>query len=281
MLIVTAVVLIVVAMAVFTFWARSDGFSSFGRVKVGVVKVQGIITESERINAWIQKLARDTDIRGVIVRINSPGGGVAPSQEIYSELRRLARKKPVVASMGSVAASGGYYIACAAESIVANPGTITGSIGVKAQLADFRQLMDKIGIQDETITSGPYKDAGSPTHPLTPEEKAYFQALVDDLYEQFVHDVAEGREMDVEQVRKYADGRAYTGRQAKEFELVDYLGGMSQAIERIQTLAKITKPIALVKGPEKEFSLLSFLLGIREKMVLKNDVFGPHWVFRY
>ncbi|HMB30485.1 MAG TPA: signal peptide peptidase SppA [Desulfohalobiaceae bacterium] len=279
-LIFTVVVLIIVAMAVFTFWIGSDGLS-FGRQKLGVVTVKGTISKSNRINAWIEKLARDDDIHGVIVRVNSPGGGVAPSQEIYAAIARLAKKKPVVVSMGSVAASGGYYIACAADKIVANPGTITGSIGVKAQLVNLKKLMQKLGIQDETLTSGPYKDTGSPSHPLSPKEKAYMQNLIDDLYEQFVQDVAKGRHLEIKHVRKLADGRAYTGRQAKEYGLVDQLGGMNQAVELVRSLAGLKGPITLVKGPEEKFSLLSFLLGLKNKLVLERDVLGPQWVFEY
>ncbi len=280
LLIFTAVVLIIVAMAVFTFWVGSDGFH-FGRQKLGVVNVKGAISKSSRINAWIDKLAQDEDIHGVIVRINSPGGGVAPSQEIYSAIDRLTEKKPVVVSMGSVAASGGYYIACAADKIVANPGTITGSIGVKAQLVNLNNLMQKLGIQDETLTSGPYKDAGSPTHSLSPKEKAYLQNLVDDLYNQFVQDVAKGRQMDVDQVRELADGRAYTGRQAKDHGLVDQLGGMNQAVELVRSLSGVEGPVSFVKGPEEKFSLLSFLLGLKDKIVLQKDVLGPQWLFNY
>jgi len=277
-LIVTAVVLFTGAMAVFLWWR--SGQLTFGQERIGVVHVQGTISSARKINSWIDRLHRDESIKGLVVRINSPGGVVAPSQEIHAALKAVVPDKPVVVSMGSVAASGGYYIACAADRIVANPGTITGSIGVKAQLASFHQLMDKVGIKDQTVTSGDLKDAGSPTHPLTPKEKSYFQDLVDDLFDQFLKAVTQGRGLEPEKVSSIADGRAFTGRQAKELGLVDILGGMDRAVEEVQRMAGIRERVALVEGPKEDWSLWSMIFGrVREAGIsLWQD---DAWQFRY
>ncbi len=277
-LIIAAVVLITGAMAVFHWWR--SGQLAFGQERIGVVHVQGTITSARKVTAWIDRLHRDESVRGLIVRINSPGGVVAPAQEIHAALEKVAPDKPVVASMGSVAASGGYYIACGADRIVANPGTITGSIGVKAKLASFQELMDKVGISDQTVASGELKDAGSPSHPLTPKERAYFQNLVDDLYDQFVKAVALGRGLDVDQVRSLADGRAYTGLQAKGLGLVDILGGMDRAVDEVRSMAGIRDRVALVEGPKEEWSLWSFVFGqSREPDISLWS--GQDWQFRY
>jgi protease-4 len=280
-LIAAAVILILGIMAAFFFWSQSDGLRGLGRTRVGVVSVDGSIETSRRIVDWMEQLGRNPEIKGVILRINSPGGLVAPSQEIMQAVQRLSAKKPVVASMAAVAASGGYYVACAADKIVANPGTLTGSIGVKAKLANIQELMDKLGIDQETLVSGPYKDAGSPAKPLTPEERDYFQELVDDLYSQFVEAVAKGRGLEVSTVRELADGRAYTGRQARDLKLVDALGGMQTALDVLRTQAGIQGDIMLVEGPEEKRSLLSWILGSLDMEAVKRRISGPRWDFRY
>ena len=277
-LILAAVVLVTGAMAVFLWWR--SGQLAFGQERIGVVHVQGTIASSRKITNWIDRLHRDKSVKGVIVRINSPGGVVAPAQEIHAALKKVGSDKPVVVSMGSVAASGGYYIACAADRIVANPGSITGSIGVKAKLASFQELMGKVGISDQTVTSGELKDAGSPTHPLTPKEKEYFQSLVDDLFNQFLNAVIQGRGMDPEQARSIADGRAFTGSQAKELGLVDIMGGMDRAVEEVQNMAGIRERMSLVEGPKEEWSLWSLIFGqARDPGIsLWSD---SDWQFRY
>ena len=277
-LILTAVVLIIGAMAVFNFFFFKAQRTSFFGTKVGVVQINGVISDSRRITDWIDELAENQAIKGVIVRINSPGGVVGPSQEIYAALQSLAQKKKVVASMGSVAASGGYYIACAAHKIVANPGTLTASIGVKAKLTNMQGLMRKLGIAEQTITSGKLKNAGTIYRPLTPEEKKYFQSLVDDMHDQFVQDVARGRHMDIQKVRALADGRAMTGRQAKEAGLVDELGGFNKALEILRSLARIKGEISLVEGPPERLSLVEKFLG---KLTFKEQILGPQWIFTY
>jgi protease-4 len=165
-----------------------------------------------------------------VIRIDSPGGGVAPSQELYEEVVRLREVKPVIASLGNIAASGGYYVAAATSLIVAAPGTLTGSIGV---IMDFRQLQglaEKIGITDQVVKSGPYKDIGHPLRPMTDNERKLLQGMVDDVFQQFVDAVATGRHLDPARVRALADGRLYSGSQAKEAGLVDELGGLNTAV---------------------------------------------------
>jgi protease-4 len=260
-LIAAALFLILGLMAAFSFWGGFKDILSFGQSKLGLVKIEGTILESRKINAWIEKLANNKDIQGVIVRINSPGGIVAPSQEIYQQVNKLAQKKPVIVSMGSVAASGGYYIACAGDQIIANPGTLTGSIGVKANLMNIHKLLDRLGIKDQTIASGKFKTAGNPAQKMTPEEKSYFQNLVDNMLNQFIQAVAKGRALSIDEVKKLADGRAFTGQQALEAKLVDKLGGLQTAVEILKLKCKIKGKYKLVEGPEKETSLLKWILG--------------------
>jgi len=277
MLILTAVVTFMVAMAVFNY-LFFDGPRLRTQPKLGVVNMSGIITDSRDIVQWIRKLEEDDQVKGVLIRINSPGGVVAPSQEVYRAVYNLAREKTVVVSMGSVAASGGYYAASPAHKIVANPGTLTASIGVKATLTNMQELMRKLGIEDQAIYSGEFKDAGTVMRPMTDEEREYFQALVDDMHDQFVKDVALGRGMEEEEVRLLADGRAMTGRQALEAGLVDELGGRHEAMEILRELAQVDKKVKLVEGPEERISLLRRILG---EFSLGEAVPGPRWVFTY
>jgi protease IV len=209
----------------------SGPISLSGERVVGVVPLDGEISRSDDFVETMRDLADRSRIAAVVVRINSPGGAVAPSQEMYAALRRLAEKKPVIASLGSIAASGGYYVASAADVIVASPGTLTGSIGVVMSLANVNGLMEKLGVQSNVITAGSLKDMGSPFRPMTPDERALFQQMLDQVHTQFIDAVAAGRKMDPEQARKLADGRVYTGEQAKAMGLVDELGGLEKAVE--------------------------------------------------
>ena len=279
LLIATAVVLTFGAMAFFVAM-RSQGISWFTS-KLGVVNIHGAITESRRVTDFIQRLQRDEAVEGVLVRIDSPGGVVAPSQEIHAALRVLAKHKPVVVSMGSVAASGGYYIACAADRIVANPGSITGSIGVKAQMLSFQKLLQRMGIQDQTVTSGKLKDAGSPTHPLTPEERTYFQELVQNLHQQFVLAVAQGRNMPVQKVQDLADGRAYSGQQARNLGLIDSLGGRAVAMDMLEDMVGISGRTSLIEGPEEPTSFLKWILGKAAVLVETNHYVPGMTPFSY
>lgn len=208
----------------------------------------------------LREIARDKEVKGVLFRINSPGGSSAASQEVYEEITKVRKSgKVVVVSMGDVAASGGYWIACAADKIVANPATMTGSIGVIMPLQNIQELLDKIGVQPETIKSGKYKDMGSSNRPLAPEERQLLQAMVDDIYQQFVDVVVAGRKMPREEVLAVADGRVFTGKQAKELGLVDELGNYYDALDLLTKLANIQgEPVIKEYGRRNPFS---FLLG--------------------
>lgn len=198
--------------------------------RIGVIKVEGVITRSDYLIKQVKKFRDDRSIGGVILRINSPGGGVSPSQEVYEEVRKLGKRKRVITSMGSVCASGGYYIASASQTIFANPGSVTGSIGVIVGFSNLKGLFEKIGVKNYVIKSGKFKDIGSPSREMTPEDFKVIQEVVDSIYKQFVQAVAEGRRMPVDKVRALADGRVFSGLQAKGLGLVDKIGDLEDAI---------------------------------------------------
>jgi protease-4 len=226
--------------------------------KIAVVDIKGVITSSRGIVEQIEKLKEDGDVKAIILRINSPGGGVGPSQEIYREVLRAKEKKKIIASMESVAASGGYYVACASDIIVANPGTITGSIGVVMEFSNVEDLLKKIGLRSYVIKSGKHKDIGSPLREMTSEEKVILQSVIDSVHSQFVRAVAEGRNMEERKVRRIADGRIFSGEQAKELGLVDRLGSLQDAIEMAAEMIGIEgKPVVVY--PKKKLSLYELL----------------------
>jgi protease-4 len=232
-------------------------------MKIGVITIEGVIS-SDLAEATLRQLTKymdDPAIKAIVLRIDSPGGGVAASQEISEAVKRVRSSgKLVVASLGSVAASGGYYVACVADRIFANAGTVTGSIGVLIQLANVEELLHKVGVASTIITSGPFKDSGNPTRALRPEERQLFQALVDDVYQQFVEAVAQGRKLSVDEVRQAADGRVYTGRQAKDLQLVDELGSLQDAITYVASASGIVgKPKLVQEGKERLWWLKFFL----------------------
>ena len=198
---------------------------------VGILQVDGAINDSRDVLTELRRFRDAPWIKAIVLRIDSPGGAVAPTQEIFAELQKVRSKKPLIASMAGMATSGGYYIASACEKIVANPGTITGSIGVIMQLNHIEELMKKIGVKGFNIKSGPNKDIGSPFQALSPEGQAILQSLVDNVHGQFVRAVAKGRGMDEAVVKKLADGRVYSGAQAKDLGLVDELGNLEYAVD--------------------------------------------------
>lgn len=280
-LIVAAVALLAGAMAAIRFWFQDNGKAELiASDKLGVVHLDGVIENSRPVVEWIKDLREDKSVKGVLLRVNSPGGVVAPSQEIYTAVRKLAARKPVVASMGTVAASGGYYAASPATRIMANPGTITGSIGVIMELANFEDLFSKIGVKQTSIASGKFKDAGSPFKPMTAEEKAYFEGLVQDMHAQFVTDVAAARNMTVPVVAALADGRALTGRQARQAGLVDDLGGYEDAMAVLRGLAMVPEDVNVVEGPKKEEAWLRELLKSVVNLPPASLSDGPRWLYR-
>lgn len=226
----------------------------------GKVHVTGFIDDSAAVVDFLEELREDKKAKGVLLRVDSPGGAVVPAQEMYQAVLRVAAEKPVVVSMGSLAASGGYYLSAAADQIFANPGTITASIGVIMELTNAEGLMDKLGLSFINMTSGELKDAGSPFKPLSEKERQYFQAMVDDLHEQFVSDVAAGREMDIDAVRAIADGRAMTGRQALAVGLVDALGGEEDALSELKALCKVKEDLPFREGPVEKRGLFQDIL---------------------
>ena len=227
--------------------------------KVGVVSVNGIISDSMEITEQLDEFGRDDSIVAVVLRIDSPGGGVAASQEIYDAVMELKKKKKVVASMGSVAASGGLLIACAADKIVANAGTITGSISAIMQFANIEELLKKIGLKSSVVKSGKYKDIGSPLRDMTPEERKIIQDLIDDIYNQFVDVIVRDRNIPRNQVVALADGRVFSGRQAKEYGLVDHLGDMRSAARLASQLAGKDGKYDLVYPQNKRASVLDYV----------------------
>jgi protease-4 len=227
--------------------------------KIAIVEIKGVITQSSGIIEEINQYQEDEGVKAIILRIDSPGGGVGPAQEIHREILKVKSKKKVVTSMGSVAASGGYYIACASDLIIANPGTITGSIGVLMEFTNIEELFKKIGIKGVVLKSGEHKDIGSPFREMTPEEKRIIQEVIDNVHRQFVQAVAEGRKMDREKVMQIADGRILTGEQAKQIGLVDQIGNLQDAIDIVAKMVGIEgKPNILY--PKRRFSLWELLV---------------------
>ncbi len=246
--------------------SQDDGleFGGFGD-KVGVVEVFGIINEplGRKVIAQIDKWTDNNSIKAVVIHVNSPGGGVAISQEIYDAISRLSEEKPVVTGMASVAASGGYYIACASDRIVANPGSLVGSIGVVLQFHTFAELLEKIGIGTEIVKSGEMKDVGSYTRSMTEKEDLMLRSVVMDSYEQFVEAIAKGRNMEKEDIYPLADGSIFTGLQAYNLGLVDTLGGLTEAIEIAAELAGLDGEPNVVRPYErKKLSPLDLLGGL-------------------
>lgn len=236
-------------------------FGGRGR-RVGLVRVVGPIVDSEEVVEEIELIGERSGVEGLVVRLDSGGGGVAASQEIYEAVRRVSDKGvPVVASLGSVAASGAYYVACAADTIVANPGTVTGSIGVILSFPVYYELIRKVGLDWEVVKTGEHKDMGSPTREVTDSDRILLQSLLDDAHEQFVEAVAEGRGLSPSAVRTLADGRVFTGRQAKDLGLVDVLGDQKRAIRVAADMAGIEGEPVLVTRRERRPWLLEALAG--------------------
>jgi protease-4 len=228
--------------------------------QVGVVIIKGVISKSRNIVDQMNKYGEDDDIKAVVLRIDSPGGAVVPSQEIYDKILQLKKKKNVFTSMGSVAASGGYYIACASNKIVANPGTITGSIGVIIQFPQAKELLKKIGLKSAVIKHGKYKDVGSPTRDITSDERLLMQGVVDDIYDQFVEAVSLNRNIPKKKIEVLADGRIFSGRQALKLGLVDYVGNMEYTIDLAARLSGIKGKPEVVYPKEKRPGLLRYLV---------------------
>ena len=239
--------------------ADFDDLLKSGGEKVGIVELTGNITSSRDIIHSIKRFRENSSIKAIVIRIDSPGGAVWPAQEIFREIRKTVNTKKVIASMGTVAASGGYYVAAGADGIVANPGTITGSIGVIMGFANFQELLRKIGMIPVVIKSGQYKDIGSPVREMTKDERSLLQNLSNQIHRQFIADIANGRGMDLSKVEGIADGRIFTGEEAKNLGLIDRLGNLEDAIEWAGRMGGIKGKISAVYAPKKKFSILKFI----------------------
>ena len=260
----------------------SSGISGLGGGRIAVIPVEGVINDetAKRINRHLKTYATDGRVRAILLRVDSPGGGVAASQEIYREVKRAKEehKKPIVVSMGTVAASGGYYIACPANRIIANPGTITGSIGVIAEWLNYKELVGWAKMKPEVFKSGEFKDTGSPTREMSEKERQYFQGMISELYDQFVRAVAEGRKgkknLDELQVRKLADGRVFTGQGALENGLVDEIGNYEDALKSTAALVGIKGEPQVVTPPKPRegFSIWDLLTESKLETLLPKNI---------
>ena len=238
--------------------------------KVALVRIEGPIVDSKNPIDEIKEYVKDPSVKAIVLRVDSPGGAVAPSQEIYEEVKKAVEKKKIVVSMGSLAASGGYYISAPASRIVANPGTLTGSIGVIMEIPNVEGLMNKVGVKTEVIKSGRHKDIASVFRGIGREEREILQGVLDDVHDQFIKAVAEGRKMLPDQVRKLADGRIFTGKQAVSMGLVDELGNLEDAIKVAAQLSGIKGEPGVVSKKEK-FSFMDIVRGNLPKEL--SDIF--------
>lgn len=228
--------------------------------RVALIRIEGVITDSKETTEEIKEYVKDSSVKAIVLRIDSPGGAVAPAQEIYEEVRKAAAKKKVLVSMGSVAASGGYYIASPATRIIANPGTLTGSIGVIMEIPNIEGLMNKLGIKTEVVKSGKHKDIASIFRGIGKEEREILQGVLDNVHEQFIKAVADGRKMLLADVKKIADGRVFTGEQALEIGLIDELGNLEDTVQAAAKLSGIKGEPVIVSKKER-FSLIDLIRG--------------------
>ena len=238
--------------------------------RIALVRIEGMIADSKNSIEEIKKYVKDPSVKAILLRIDSPGGAVAPAREIYEEVKKAVAKKNVVVSMGSIAASGGYYIASPATKIIANPGTITGSIGVIMEIPNLEGLMNKIGVKTEVVKSGRHKDLVSMFRGIRKKDKEILQRVLDNVHEQFIMAVAEGRKMSPADVRKIADGRIFTGEQAIKAGLIDELGNLEDAVQAAANLSGIKGEPVLVSKKER----LSLINLLRDKIPKEfSDIF--------
>jgi len=263
-------VLVLFLVALASMRGAEGGAPAFGP-QVAIVELEGVILDVEDLVRDLRRHRDNPLVRAVVVRINSPGGVVGPTQEVHQAVRRLREAgKPVVASLGAVAASGGYYIAVAADQIYANPGTLTGSIGVIMQMPNVESLLKKVGVDYIVVKAGKFKDVGNFSRAMTPEERRVLQTLLDDVHGQFINAVADGRKLPAEDVTRFADGRIFSGAQAKDLKMIDTLGSLEDAVHRDATMAGLPVPPRVIT-PRKRFSIFDLVrsqLGILSPMAL-------------
>ena len=250
------------------FSNREESF--WGGEKIAIIEIRGVILDPQPVVEKLVKLRKNEKIKAIILRIDSPGGGVGPAQEIHAEVKKAQKEKKVLVSMGSVAASGGYYIACAADRIIANPGSITGSIGVIVESLNVEELLGKLGLRSVVVKSGKHKDLGSPMRPMTGEDRKLLQGVIDSVHEQFIKAVAEGRKLPVEKVRRLADGRIFSGDQARSLGLVDELGNLEDTIAAAAQMAGIRGEPEVLYPEKKRFSLFDLLIQETMQKIMEN-----------
>jgi protease-4 len=271
--------LIFIGLVIWLLTPESQWFA--GPNQIGVIELRGLIDSVQDPLKAFREFRKNTNVKCVLLRIESPGGGIGASQELYREVKRTIEVKPVVASLGGIAASGGYYIASAANRIVANPGTITGSIGVISYFPNLQELFKKIGFSANIIKSGRFKDIGNPDREMTHEERELLQSTMDEAHRQFIRDVARGRNLPEEKVREVADGRILMGEKAQQLGLVDELGNFEDAIKISALLGKIEEEPDLLYARKKKHSLLDFLIGSEISEQLDGYINGSLSFLRY
>ena len=283
-LVTTLVVLFFVGLSGIVLALLGKGSFFRSQERVGVVEIKGLLTDSRNAIKQLDRYRDDDNIKAIVLRINSPGGAVGPAQEILREVEKIRAKKKIVASLGTVAASGGYYIASGANLIMANRGTATGSIGVIMQFTNVEALSKKLGLDFFNLKAGRYKDVGSPFRSMSPEDKAYLQGFLDNIYQQFLSDVAHNRKIPLAKMKTLAEGRIYTGEEAKQAGLVDEFGNLADAIERAGRLGGIKGKVKAVYAKKEGFSFLRLLLGQEAEESLTNlslpypePAFLPSW----
>jgi len=264
--------ILLLVLMIFFFSGIQDGSDiSIGTGdKIAIIELKNIIYDSRTIVRQFEKYGSDKSIKAIVFRVDSPGGGVAASQEIYEKVKSIRNSgKPVIVTMGSVAASGGYYVSCGADTIIANPGTITGSIGVIAEFVHMQELLDKIGVGVTTIKSGALKDVGAPYREMTGDERASLQKVIDNAYDQFVTMISEEREIDKAKIIKFADGRIFTGQQAYENKLIDLLGTFQDAIDVAAKIANIKGKPTLVRERKRKLTIFDLLTGDLDNLIAR------------
>jgi len=276
-------VLAVFALVYITLHAGKDTTLAFGD-KIGVVDLEGVILSPNPVVQQLKKFSDDDSIKAIIIHVNSPGGGVAASEEIYREVKRIRdeKKKRIVAAIETVCASGAYYVSSATNKIYADNGSVVGSIGVIAQWVNYGELLQWAHLKDITMKAGEFKDTGSPTRDMTPAEREYLQGMIDNMHSQFIKAVADGRSMKFEDVKSIANGKVWTGQQALPMKLVDQLADFQSAVEDTAKTVGIKGEPVLVK-PEKERKTLSDLLfgDLSEWLPTKERIMDQHVGFYY
>jgi len=257
------IISIIVIASIIKFNVQKNEFNISHSGDIGILSLEGVIIKSDKFIYQLKKYGKSNSIKGIIIKINSPGGSSATSQEIYEMVKWVKNKykKPIFVAMGSVAASGGYYVAIAADSIFALPSTLTGSIGVIMDFPQWEKALNKIGLKMNVIKSGELKDSGSPYREFTENDKKYFQSLVNDVYEQFIQDVSKSRDISLEEVKKLANGQVFTGRQAYKYKLIDKIGTTQDAIDLMAKTLKLGKDPKIVKPKKDKMTIMDILFG--------------------